>query len=172
MRAHLIQVAEDGAVASIPVPTRGLEIGRDANADLRIESDRVSRRHARILGRSGRHLLSDLGSANGTFLNGQRVQQPVVLNHGDEVDLAGEVSFVYQAGSDRRVHWLTAAAVLLAAAVLMVAAAAWVIQGQLRKGPDPIWEGALALASEGIAAQRAGDSAAARTKLKSAAGLL
>ncbi len=167
MRAHLIQVADDRAIASTPLPTRGLEIGRDADADLPIESERVSRRHARIHGEGGRHLLSDLGSANGTFLNGHRVQQPVILNHGDQVDLAGEITFVYQVASPRRVHWLGALA-----AVLLAAAGAWAVWGQLRERPDPVWDGALALADEGIAAERAGDPVAARAKLKSAAGLL
>jgi hypothetical protein len=167
MRAHLIQVAGDRAVAATPLPTHGLEIGRDANADLQIESERVSRRHARVHGEGGRHLLSDLGSANGTFVNGHRVQQPVILNHGDEIDLAGEITFVYQVGSARRVHWLASVA-----AVLLVAAGAWAIWGQLWERPDPVWDGALALAGEGIAAQRAGDPVTARAKLKSAAGLL
>ena len=53
MRAHLDQVAGDRLVASTSLPVRGLEIGRDATAGLRIESERVSRRHARIHGEGG-----------------------------------------------------------------------------------------------------------------------
>ena len=167
MRACLLQITDDRAVASTPLPIHGLEIGRDVQADLHIESERVSRRHARIHGEGGRHLLSDLESANGTFVNGQRVGAPVLLHHGDEVDLAGEITFVYQVGSPRRVYWLAAAA-----AVLLLAAGAWVVSGQLRQRPDPVWVGALALARGGIAAERAGDPLTARSKLKSAAGLL
>jgi hypothetical protein len=167
MRAHLDQVAGDRPVASTSLPVRGLEIGRDATADLRVESERVSRRHARIHGEGGRHVLSDLESANGTFLNGRPVHGPVPLRHGDEIDLAGEITFVYRVDSARPLHWLAALAV-----VLLVAAGAWWISEQLRRRPDPVWVGAVALARQGIAAERAGDPSIARSKLKSAAGLL
>jgi len=167
MRASLIQVAGDHAVASTSLPIDGLEIGRDAEATLHIESERVSRRHARIHGEGGRHLLSDLGSTNGTFLNGHRVHDPVILKHGDEIDLAGEISFVYRVGPPRRVYWLAAVA-----AFLLAAAGAWVVSGQLRQRPDPVWVGALELARQGIAAERASDPVTARSRLKSAAGLL
>jgi hypothetical protein len=167
MRAHLIQVENHRVVASTALAVRGLEIGRDAQAELRIERERVSRRHARIHGEGGRHLLSDLGSANGTFVNGHAVRGPVILSHGDEIDLAGEVTFVYRVDSVRPRRWLAALA-----AVLLVAAAAWVVSEQLRRRSDPIWAGAVALARQGIAAERAGDPLTARSKLKAAAGLL
>lgn len=167
MRAHLVQVAGDRLADSTSLPVRGLEIGRDATADLRVESERVSRRHARIHGEGGRHLLSDLESANGTFLNGSPVHGPVPLQHGDEINLAGEITFVYRVDPARHFHWLAALAV-----VLLVTAGAWWISEQLRRRPDPVWAGAVALARQGIAAERAGDPFTARSKLKSAAGLL
>jgi hypothetical protein len=167
MRARLIQVENDRPVASTVLPNLGLEIGRDARADLLIQSERVSRRHARIHCEGNRHLISDLGSANGTFVNGHRVHGPVVLRHGDEVDLAGEVTFVYQVDSTRPGLWLAGLA-----AVLLVAVGAWVVSEHLRRRPDPIWVGAVALARQGIAAERAGDPSTAKSKLKSAAGLL
>lgn len=45
----------------------------------------VSRRHAEISRRDGVWVLSDLNSANGTFLNGARVSKPVRLKHGDQI---------------------------------------------------------------------------------------
>jgi hypothetical protein len=167
MRARLVQVANQRAVASTALPVHGLEIGRDANADLRIQSEGVSRRHARIQSEGGRHLLSDLGSVNGTFVNGHPVHGPVVLRHGDQVDLAGEVTFVYQVDSGWPVPRLA-----ILAAVLLVAAGAWWAVEQLQRRPDPIWVGALSLARQGIAAERAGDFSTAKSRLKSAAGLL
>ena len=49
----------------------------------------VSRRHARILKREGTILVEDLGSINGTFLNGKPLSPylPAILHHGDQLQL-------------------------------------------------------------------------------------
>jgi pSer/pThr/pTyr-binding forkhead associated (FHA) protein len=49
----------------------------------------VSRRHARILKREGTVIVEDLGSINGTFINGKRLAPylPEVLHHGDQLQL-------------------------------------------------------------------------------------
>ena len=59
-------------------------IGRDAGCDFTVSTNSVSRRHARLELRAGRLMVTDLGSANGTFVNGQRVRERV-LRVGDEV---------------------------------------------------------------------------------------
>ena len=59
-------------------------IGRDADCDFTVASDSASRRHAQLEVREGRLVVTDLGSTNGTFVNGQRVQERV-LRVGDEV---------------------------------------------------------------------------------------
>ena len=59
-------------------------VGRDAGCDFTLSSKAVSRRHARLELRDGRLTVTDLGSANGTFVNGKRVQESV-LGVGDEV---------------------------------------------------------------------------------------
>ena len=58
-------------------------IGRDSRCDLLIEDTTVSRWHARLERAAGRWLLTDLGSTNGTRLNGWRVGQPVPVQAGD-----------------------------------------------------------------------------------------
>ena len=70
-------------------------IGRAANSDVLIEDSGVSRRHALIQKRDdGAYVLTDLGSANGTKLNGEPIQLPVVLKDGDQVLVAGhEIAF-------------------------------------------------------------------------------
>lgn len=60
-------------------------IGRTSEATVRISSSRVSRRHARIVVTGGRAVLEDLGSKNGTYLRGHRIQEPVELSDGDEI---------------------------------------------------------------------------------------
>jgi S1-C subfamily serine protease len=59
-------------------------IGRDGECDLVIADERASRRHAYLAVREdGRAELHDMGSANGTFVNGHRITEPVLLS-GDE----------------------------------------------------------------------------------------
>ncbi len=60
-------------------------IGRTLEAVVRISSSRISRRHARIVVTGGRAVLEDLGSKNGTYLRGKKIQRPVELSDGDEI---------------------------------------------------------------------------------------
>jgi two-component system, cell cycle response regulator len=71
------------------VPGGRLVIGRDPDADIAVpEILSISRRHAQI-SYSGRAVkLRDLGSTNGTFLNGQPVREPVALESGDRFQVA------------------------------------------------------------------------------------
>ena len=69
-------------------------IGRAVENDIVITSKRVSREHAQVQ-RQGRHMvLADLGSTNGTFLNGERLMAPVELRDGDSVSI-GNVILVF-----------------------------------------------------------------------------
>lgn len=60
-------------------------IGRGATADLSLGDPGVSRKHAKLVCRSGECLVEDLGSVNGTHVNGQRVLKPTLLHEGDIV---------------------------------------------------------------------------------------
>jgi DNA-binding winged helix-turn-helix (wHTH) protein len=62
-------------------------LGRVEEAAAWIESASVSRKHARILISEGKAQLEDLGSKNGTFLNGKRIASAVALADGDEMRL-------------------------------------------------------------------------------------
>ena len=64
-------------------------IGRAVESDIVITSKRVSREHAHVQRQGRRMVLADLGSTNGTFLNGERVLAPVELRDGDCVSLGG-----------------------------------------------------------------------------------
>lgn len=63
-------------------------IGRDDGCDLTIPDRQVSRRHARIWLEGDSYLLEDLGSKNGTFVNGQELDRPRALQNGDEIQIA------------------------------------------------------------------------------------
>jgi diguanylate cyclase (GGDEF)-like protein len=75
-------------------------IGRDRENDIVLDSDSVSRRHARIEHRDGRIYLTDLDSTNGTYVNDDN--EPVrdaQLRRGDQVKI-GDTIFKYLSGSD------------------------------------------------------------------------
>jgi hypothetical protein len=65
-----------------------LTIGRQEDCDLVIPDRQVSRRHACIRQDGDLHVLEDLGSKNGTFLNGQELRGTHVLQDGDEIQIA------------------------------------------------------------------------------------
>ncbi len=71
-------VLAEGATASI---------GRLETSDICIKEQHVSRQHAVIQFRDGVFMITDLGSANGVFVNGERVHEPFPLASGDEIRL-------------------------------------------------------------------------------------
>ena len=62
-----------------------LRIGRGEQNDLRLNDASVSRYHAFLRRVDGRYLLSDVGSQNGTFVNGRQVHAPSALQSGDRI---------------------------------------------------------------------------------------
>jgi DNA-binding winged helix-turn-helix (wHTH) protein len=72
-------------------------IGRDEDTALRIDVPGISRRHALIRVRGGEATLEDLGSKNGTYLRGCRLEGPEVLRDG-EVFVLGDVALVFRTG--------------------------------------------------------------------------
>lgn len=72
-------------------------IGRHQDCTLTIDSPLVSREHARLRVTDGQWQLEDLGSINGSFVNGRRVREPVVLKVGDRVGIA---TFLYRFTGD------------------------------------------------------------------------
>ncbi len=73
-----------------------LVIGRDATSGVAISDAEVSRKHARMTFQGGKYVLEDLGSTNGTFVNGQRLTGPTVLKAGDVVALGEQIVLVYE----------------------------------------------------------------------------
>ena len=86
-QAHLEIVAGDQPSRRIVIDRDTLVIGRSREADLVLDADGVSRKHARIT-RSGQHALNivDLAAKNGTFLNGERIDV-AALHHGDRIQI-------------------------------------------------------------------------------------
>jgi len=74
-------------------------IGREAGNEIVIEDPQVSRRHATLTRQGATYVLEDIGSTNGTYVNGKRVTAPVLLSDGDMVGLADTVVLAVQAPS-------------------------------------------------------------------------
>jgi len=66
-------------------------IGRSAGNELVLADPEVSRRHARVLRRADGYAVEDIGSTNGTFVNGQRISHLTLLQDGDTIDLGDTV---------------------------------------------------------------------------------
>jgi DNA-binding winged helix-turn-helix (wHTH) protein len=60
-------------------------VGRDRECNVRVDSNTLSRRHARIIVTHDEVTIEDLGSKNGTSVNGRSIIGPVALNDGDEL---------------------------------------------------------------------------------------
>ncbi|WP_370645150.1 FHA domain-containing protein [Corallococcus sp. EGB] len=71
-----------------------MKIGRTSENDLVLHDHGVSRRHARITARDGRYFAEDVGSANGTHLNGQLLSGEKQLRDGDRITV-GPVEFTF-----------------------------------------------------------------------------
>ena len=70
-------------------------IGRGADCEISLPERAVSRHHARVERRSQGYLLMDLGSKNGTHVNGQEIREPYWLQDGDEVQIALSVKLSF-----------------------------------------------------------------------------
>ncbi|MFJ9624598.1 DUF1707 and FHA domain-containing protein [Streptomyces sp. NPDC101181] len=77
----------------LPAPgPHPLLVGRDPANGLRLNHETVSRLHAELTARNGRWVLRDLGSTNGTWVNGQRLVGSLPVRDGDQVSF-GRMSF-------------------------------------------------------------------------------
>ncbi|HZL37349.1 MAG TPA: FHA domain-containing protein [Tepidisphaeraceae bacterium] len=99
----------DGERRSFSITRDMTVVGRREDCDLRIPLGDVSRKHCRLVRDSDMLRLEDLGSSNGTYLNGQRVQESL-LTPGDSIQV-GPVVFVLQVDgipADEDLHPVTA----------------------------------------------------------------
>jgi len=92
-------VMRSGPTPGVTFPLEGeqLIIGRDSSNSVTINDAEISRKHSRLSFQGGKYVLEDLGSTNGTFVNGQRLVGPVVLKPGDVVSLGEQIVLMYDA---------------------------------------------------------------------------
>jgi predicted component of type VI protein secretion system len=97
VKLHLVKGNPKGKTVEVPAGT--VAIGRAENSDVIIASTRVSRNHCEITNDGKRLVIRDKGSANGTFVNGVRIDEHV-LQAGDEVQV-GPLTFIVEIDGQR-----------------------------------------------------------------------
>ena len=81
---------------TFPLETLSLTIGRDPVSDIILNDPEVSRQHARFTQTDAGYQVQDLGSTNGTFVNGQRLEaEPVDLEPGSTISMGSGVTLLY-----------------------------------------------------------------------------
>jgi pSer/pThr/pTyr-binding forkhead associated (FHA) protein/uncharacterized protein involved in exopolysaccharide biosynthesis len=96
VRAYLLVCMGANVGHRYPIGESEVVIGRSDRADIRIDDDRVSSRHAELVRRGERYRIYDLGSSNGTLVNAQRIDE-IDLRDGDLIQV-GYTVFRYVSG--------------------------------------------------------------------------
>ena len=84
--------SQDGSLWVIPVEHSPFVIGRKEGSNLLLAAEGVSRKHAELLETSDGWWIRDCNSTNGTFVNGRRLTENYLLNHGDCITI-GDIRF-------------------------------------------------------------------------------
>lgn len=78
---------QDGQAIPHSLTGQGSVLGRHPECEIQINSNMVSRKHARVFAQDGAFYIEDLGSGNGTFVNSRKIEAPTALNHEDRIKL-------------------------------------------------------------------------------------
>jgi pSer/pThr/pTyr-binding forkhead associated (FHA) protein len=89
--SRLVVVKSDSLAGREIVVEDSVVLGRSSQADVVLEDPYASEFHLRVTSKDGKLVLSDLGSTNGTYVNGRRVTVPVDLARGDAVQVGKTV---------------------------------------------------------------------------------
>jgi pSer/pThr/pTyr-binding forkhead associated (FHA) protein len=82
-----LEIVEGAGAGRMVALGAGATVGRGRDADLVLADELVSRRHARVVAAGPGAVVEDLGSRNGTFVNGELIHGPTRLEPGDQLQL-------------------------------------------------------------------------------------
>src|SRR3954451_9120662 len=99
MDFELVIVQGRSASSTLKLGDGVTTVGRHDECQLRIKSAQVSRKHCELFEKKGLLMVKDLGSSNGTLVNGKRVQGQRVLEPGDELSIGPIVLRVAKVGA-------------------------------------------------------------------------
>lgn len=130
-----------------PLDGAELTVGRDTSNAVSINDAEVSRKHAKLELRGTAYLIQDLGSTNGTFVNGMRITSAQVLNPGDTVSFGENIMLMYESVMDPNATMMSSSAQAAktaapihrpAPAPVAAPAPAPAYSGQVPAGPVPV----------------------------------
>src|SRR4051794_37181324 len=94
-----IVISEKGGAERREMFDKGeINVGRVQGNDLMLPKGNVSKRHARLLFRDGRFIVTDLKSTNGTYVNGRKIAQATIVREGDKIYVGDFVLRIELAG--------------------------------------------------------------------------
>lgn len=98
MAAQYQLVMHAGPTPGKTFPLEGdiITIGREAGNTIVINDAEVSRKHSQLTLQGGKYVLTDMGSTNGTFVNGQRITGPHVLVPGEVISLGEQITLLFE----------------------------------------------------------------------------
>jgi pilus assembly protein CpaF len=82
---RIVVIDRDGKQRSHHFIKREVTLGRSDKSDVILDDGAVSKLHARVVEKQGKHILVDLKSDNGVFVNQRRIHTPQVVSHQDEI---------------------------------------------------------------------------------------
>src|SRR5437660_1472269 len=95
----LCEVGVDRRVVAVPLSAGRLTVGRAVSNSLAIKGDAVSRAHVSVERIAGQYVLRDLGSSNGTLVNGERIIADRTMHPDDEITV-GHTRIVFRGAAD------------------------------------------------------------------------
>lgn len=81
---------------TFPLEVDVITIGREAGNTIVINDAEVSRKHSQLALQGGKYVLTDIGSTNGTFVNGQRITGSHVLVPGEVISLGEQINLLFE----------------------------------------------------------------------------
>jgi pSer/pThr/pTyr-binding forkhead associated (FHA) protein len=130
-----------------PVSGESFTIGREPGNGIAINDAEVSRKHARMAQQGTTYTIEDLGSTNGTFVNGVRLTAPHALRPGEVIAFGEQISVVFEAvvNTDPNATMLSSAKPVVAAAPVSSPPISKPVSqpipsyaGQVPAGPEPV----------------------------------
>lgn len=98
MAAQFQLVMHSGPTPGKIFPMEGdvITIGREAGNGIVINDAEVSRKHTQFVFQGGKYIVTDLGSTNGTFVNGQRLTGQHILQPGEVISLGEQINLLFE----------------------------------------------------------------------------